>query len=147
MKTKSLLFALMALSLSACSSDGDSPAVDNNQPSVDPTTKLELTKTISLTPAEETTNHSLNQFSFNFLNKAASSTDAFENNDGNISVSPLSASICLSTLANSGDKTLENAIAELLGEKDLANLNTTCNKLMRFLPSTANGAILTRERY
>lgn len=143
MKTKSLLFALMALSLSACSSDGDSPAVDNNQPSVDPTTKLELTKTISLTPAEETTNHSLNQFSFNFLNKAASSTDAFENNDGNISVSPLSASICLSTLANSGDKTLENAIAELLGEKDLANLNTTCNKLMRFLPSTANGAILT----
>ncbi|MEZ3550356.1 MAG: hypothetical protein K1W02_06440 [Muribaculaceae bacterium] len=75
MKTKSLLFALMALSLSACSSDGDSPAVDNNQPSVDPTTKLELTKTISLTPAEETTNHSLNQFSFNFLNKAASSSN------------------------------------------------------------------------
>lgn len=143
MKTNLSLFAAFAIFMTACSSNGDTPVIDDGQKAPELAPKLELTRTISLTDHENTINTSINQFSFKFLNQAALSAEDFDGNDGNIAVSPLSTSICLAMVANSGDRESEKAIANMLGEVNLQQLNSTCNKLMRFLPSTANGAILT----
>lgn len=86
---------------------------------------------------EISTNNELNDFGLTFFAKACGNPELFTNadgiSDGNITVSPLSASMALAILANSGDKNVEKAILGMLGESDIETLNSTCNKLMRYL--------------
>lgn len=137
-----VMLAVAASAFCSCSSEGGSPDEVREVPGLQICPVLETTRTISLSAPEEAANASLNRFSFDFLGKAAENPLMFEKKDGNIAVSPVSASMCLAMLANSGDTELETAIARMLGEDNLPHLNETCGKLMRYLPSTSNGAIL-----
>lgn len=96
---------------------------------------------INLESSEKVGNDNLNKFAINFFNVASSHDNVYK--DGNVVVSPLSASIALTLLANTCDKEMEDAIVEMLGQSNIASLNSVTNKLMRFLPSKTNGATLT----
>lgn len=130
MKPLFSLFLLSAFLFSGCSEENlfeyetiDIPAIDN----------------IEFTKSEEVSNGSLNDYSVSLLNKIAEEASEIENEQGNILISPLSLSCMLAMTANSGDKGMEKAVCELLGQDDIQSLNTTFNKLIRFLKSSTNG--------
>jgi len=131
--TLSLCVAAAGALLTGCS--------EENSSKIDGIIDVPTTDNITLSRSEEVVNEGLNDFAFDFLNAAADKYDqVFDNaGDGNMAVSPLSASMCLALVANSGDEALTESISKMLGYKDLATLNATCNKLMRFLYNDNGG--------
>ena len=137
-QTKSFLSVAIAAGLLASCSD-------DSQGKFEGIIDVPVTDEITLSRSEADVNEGLNKFSFDFFNAVAENhaTVLLENQtDGNLSVSPVSAAMCMALLANSGDDALTSAISAMLGFNDLETLNSTCNKLMRFLPSEKNGAKL-----
>lgn len=133
MKKVLLFISIAAMALSACD--------NTTTPSYD-VVNIPYTDKIPLSESEAKMNYGLNKFGFDFFSTAASTNDIADEK-GNIAVSPLSASIALSMRANSCDAAVENAVCKMLGQSDLSALNSTCQKLMQFLPHRVNGAQLT----
>lgn len=125
--------ACLTLLMAACSHSIDEPDNGRNNGVID---------NIELTPSELVANDGINEFGFKLLNELAKDKSISGKDNGNIAISPLSASLCLSMLVNSADAQIEDAISRMLGEPDINSLNSTCNKLMRFLPSRTNGGKL-----
>ncbi|MDO4319325.1 MAG: serpin family protein [Bacteroidales bacterium] len=90
-----------------------------------------------LTPEQSAVNASINRSTFGLL------ADCYATDPGkNMSVSPVSVSICLGMIANSVDDNTAAAIAESLGYTDLKALNGLCSQLLTYLPAGQHGAEL-----
>lgn len=143
MKAKILtLITLLAMAMTACS-DNDSPV----EPTPDPEQEENVTPDIpsdnsdilkfSLTPGQQAANEAINASAISLL------ADCCELNPGkNMSVSPVSVSICLAMVANAVDDANAQAIAKALGYTDLQALNELCAKLLTYLPDSRQGAEL-----
>lgn len=142
MKKKLIYCMLPLLVLTACSDDKD--VVEPEQTPVQETpveqeqTKLEQLEWLHFTPAQDKVNESLNNLSLDLLGKSAAAMPG-----ENVSVSPVSAAICMGMIANSVDDYTASSIAEALGYGDLSTMNEVCNLLLRYLPYAGNGAELT----
>lgn len=142
MKKKLIYCMLPLLVLTACSDDkgvvepeqtpGQETPVEQEQ------TKLEQLEWLHFTPAQDKVNESLNNLSLDLLGKSAAAMPG-----ENVSVSPVSAAICMGMIANSVDDYTASSIAEALGYGDLSTMNEVCNLLLRYLPYAGNGADLT----
>lgn len=119
---------MLGLMLPACSSNSDP---DNPNP-------IPPLEDINLSPDETAINDGINTFAFELLNTTdAKCAEIYESQyDGNVSVSPLSATLALAMLANAGDDALTDATTKLLHCSGLAELNTVSNKLMRHLTTS-----------
>lgn len=124
---------ILAFILGGCSGDSgfdmktvDIPTIDN----------------IEFTRSEEACNVNINDFNLSLINTIAENANNIENQQGNILISPLSLSYTLAMRANAGDKNMEKAVCDLLSQDDLQSINTTYNKLLRFLMSDTNGGKL-----
>lgn len=135
MKAKlSILFAAAAMALGSCSSN-DEPQI--NEPTPEPTSEVQFAYNIikpTTTPnffindAERAANEAVNDFGYRFFAATASLTDI-----KNMSVSPLSASMALSVVANSAEDDLTAAINKLLGVDNLEDLNSLNTKIISYL--------------
>lgn len=138
--------AVAAFMFSGCSNGigevEDETQEENKNPGVEEIARFELTSD------ESFVNDGLNDFGFKLINEVVrgfNNSDDTENKgdgNGNIAVSPLSASIAIGLLANTCDNEMEKAVADMLGQKDLSHLNSTCNKLMAYLQERINGGEL-----
>ncbi|MDE6577829.1 MAG: hypothetical protein K2J82_02145 [Muribaculaceae bacterium] len=78
----------------------------------------------------------LNQFNYNYLKAAIECSDNMQDNDNkNVIVSPISASILLSMIANATDESVSKEIIQRMGVSDLNSLNTLSNTLLKKLPT------------
>lgn len=107
-------FLFVALAFASCSSDGD----DGMSP-----------ESVQLDQAESRAAQQMQTFDYDYL-KACSMTMPTEN----IAVSPLSARLFLSMLANSLEGEAVNEIASALNTTDLEAVNTLSQKLQAYLP-------------
>ena len=131
----------LAVLLAACSSDkAEEPVVPVPDP--EPNTEINDTRVpldtlnnIEFTAQEAAANDALNEFGVRFLNTVIEKYEVGEN----IAVSPFSAFTCMTIGANTMNADFERSVLEILGQNDAAVLNSTVNKLIRFLPSRANG--------
>ncbi len=115
MKTKSILFALMAsLFLTAC---GDSP---------------HSVQTLTLSTTEININREQNAFSLDLLKQA----NATEQKSENVFLSPLSVAIVSSMLANGANGTTLSQILDVIGaaDYDISELNDYYKNLLENLP-------------
>lgn len=148
MNLKTVLFAAMGLLLAACTQSEEVNSPDKNGQEENKTPGVEEIVRFELTSDESLVNDGLNDFGFKLINEVvrdfnnSADTENKGDGNGNIAVSPLSASIALGMLANTCDDEMEKAIAKMLGQKDLSHLNSTCNKLMEYLPERTNGGEL-----
>jgi len=122
--------ALSMLLMPSCS--GDSTPDDPNI--IPPLPNLELTV------VEKTNNTGLNQFGFELLNATDAKCEEIygQDYDGNVVVSPLSATIALAMLANAGSEDVTDKTVKMLHCNNLSDLNSVCNKLIRHLASEKN---------
>lgn len=139
----------LAVMLAACSSDkAEEPVVPVPDP--EPNTEINDTRVpidtlnnIEFTAQEAVANDALNEFGVRFLNTVIEKYEAGEiekyEAGENIAVSPFSAFTCMTIGANTMNADFERCVLEILGQNDAAVLNSTVNKLIRFLPSRANG--------
>lgn len=124
----------MCMLMASCAgSESNEPAGSAND--------FETISEVNFTRAESDQNVGLNKFGFKFLNEAA--IYANSKDLGNFSISPVSASICLSMLANATDDATSATIREALGCSNLEELNTVCRKLKQFLPDGSNGSYIS----
>ncbi len=130
---KYLFLSVAVFALAACDSDEGGKC--------GPMHKIPVSNEIDLTIDELSVNQGLNSFAFDFLNEVALSGDGRDDN-GNLCVSPLSASFALAMLANSADEVIAGQVAGILGAENLPALNSTTNKLLRYMPSRKSGARL-----
>ena len=135
MKIKLPLIFASALLLAGCSSESNGKWDDPNP--------IQPTADLSLSGTEADANDGLNKFGIDFFNAAAIHYDAFfsasiQDNHDNYSVSPLSASLALAMLANSGDDAITSATLKVLNAPDIADLNNACNKIMRYMAGRKN---------
>lgn len=129
-----------AVVISGCADSNSTFEVDEEN-NVD-IIEIPTSETINLTEDESTYNDKLNDFAFSFLNQMTSDLFISSSKDGNVVVSPLSASLALTLIANATDEETTQSIANALGMEDLSSVNSTVNKLMRYLSSEASGAEL-----
>ncbi len=126
MKLKFILpISLMLALMLSCSNDVE---VDNQG-------KIPSIEKIEFSAAEKKANDALNAWGSKVFNNIV----AKEKDKDCVSFSPLSASLCLTMLANSCDNEMEEAIRKLIGHTEVTSLNSTCQLLMRFLTSKSNG--------
>ena len=111
----------------------------NNAPDVPGDSDSEEIASISFSRSESATNDALNRFSLNFFADAANANDESE---GNYMYSPLSAAIAMGLIANSTTDDIATTIANLIGYTSIDDFNSTCNKLMTYLPHKSNGTSL-----
>lgn len=104
----------------------------------------ELQGPLELTAVETTANDKINNFAFDFLNISSDKYDEIfnGNTNGNFTISPLSATMALGLMANSGDDALAADVCRALGVDGTDVLNSTCNKLMRYLAWQDNNQTL-----
>lgn len=126
-----ILCSLTLSSLTSCNGSDDIDGGGNNIP--------ELTK-IQLTDIESNATEALNDFGFRFFKSAVSLEKELNVENGNMSVSPISAEMALSILANVMDQESEEAFLNTIGANNISELNATCNKLLRYLQTKSNGA-------
>ncbi len=136
MKLKLTLIIAFALILAGCSSESGGGKWDDPNP-------IQPTADLTLTGAEVDANEGLNKFGIEFFNAMALNYDVVfgdmaQDNKDNYSVSPLSASLALAMLANSGDDALTAGALKVLNTTDLQSLNGSCNKIMRYLVGRDN---------
>lgn len=99
------------------------------------------TDLISLNVGEKKYSDAINKLSVRLINKTAKNYDSIfgSSEDDNISISPLSAVLNLAMLANSVDEETCGTILNTFRVSSLSWLNTTCKKLMDFVPRAENG--------
>lgn len=95
----------------------------------------DLNPNIELTRGEEAAMESISDFSYQLAKETYCLTPG-----ENLCISPISAGINLGIIANATTGDCRDEIIHLLGEGDLCNLNTLCQKLMRYLPCDENGS-------
>lgn len=117
--SKILIAAGLAMLMTACNNDSGS----------DFTPDIPYTKSLELTRAESEVNASLNDVAFDIAKLALNPTE--ENK--NVAVSPLSVELALAMVVNSVDDASAVDFIHSLRFSDVATLNSTCNKLMRYL--------------
>ncbi len=131
-----------ALAFAACSDDDDqSPQPDNptintstpdapDAPDTPNDSDIPALDSPGFSASERSANDALNQFSYKFIPALA---QVYPSSDQpNVSVSPMSAEMVLAMMANSIEPLQSEKITGLIGS-DLSTLNTTANKLMRYL--------------
>ena len=128
-----MYLSVVVFSLAACDSD------EGGQ--FGPMHEIPVSNEIDLTIDEDRVNQGVNSFAFDFLNEVALSGDG-RDDGANLCVSPLSASFALAMLANSADDKISGQISGILGTEALSTLNSTTNKLLRYMPSRRSGARL-----
>ena len=146
------ILKLMALPLVAlmCGCSDDAPQGGQEptpEPAPSPETSEQVTALdklveINLSAEEQATNEALNAFAFDMLGRVSNNYDQiFDPNDnGNLTLSPLSTVTCLSLLANTCDQDNAAAIYRAVRYNDLLTLNAVINKLLRHLPCSELGA-------
>jgi len=146
MKLKHIIFAALAIALTVpigCKEENE-PIVNPEEESAEENymeSKIPASEDIILTDDDYDVNKKLNVFAFRFFNEAVK-TELDNAHNGNIIVSPLSASLVLTLLANSADDRTTDEIVDALGGKDLPTLNSASNKLMRLLSSRRDGKVI-----
>ncbi len=125
MGTKSLFFlatyaTFISIVLSGCSS--------NDIPGTKLTSEY---RDIEFSPAQATVAKNQNEFSIKFFSQMA---ELEADSAKNLMVSPLSAEIALSILANTVDESTSTELLALLGQSDLDGLNSYNTTLMNSLP-------------
>ena len=150
------ILKLMALPLVAlmCGCSDDAPQ-GGQEPTPDPApapspetpgqvTTLDKLVEINLSADEQAANEALNAFAFDMLGRVSANYDQIfsDNDNGNLTLSPLSAVTCLSLLANTCDNDNAGAIYHAVGYDNLPTLNAVINKLLRHLPCSELGAKL-----
>lgn len=133
MKKTALISITLAMLAAACSNDESGKFGFIHE--------IPLSTNIEMDIDELKVNSGICNFSFDFLNEMAASGQG-RNDDNNLCISPLSASLALAMLANTADDATTADINKLLGAENLATLNSTMNKLMRYLPSRGTGTQL-----
>lgn len=129
-----LFAAAAAMMFGSCSSNDDPQnKEEKTEPVENPAAayniiKPETTANFFVNDAELTANAAVNAFGYRFFASAAD----IEGVD-NLSVSPLSASMALSLLANSADDELTSSINDLLGVANLDDLNSLNTKIISYL--------------
>lgn len=123
-----LLFSYI---ISSCSNDEDLKETDFFKASY--ATKAEIT----LSRGEAIVNDKTQEFGLSFFAKMAQDKTLTAMNP-NFTYSPLSMSFGLALLANSTNDDLASKISAAMGIENIAELNSLCNKLMRFLPDPVN---------
>lgn len=128
MKTiRSLCAVVAACAITACSNDDGGKYVGE-------IIDIPAGEDVALSRSEEAVKASLNGFATNLFQTAARNyAELYPEGDGNMLISPFSASLALSMTANSTDDAQTAKILELLGAPDLETVNSTCAKLMRDL--------------
>jgi len=151
MKLKYFIPALLAFGMLACSEEKEQiitpEAPDEEQ--TDASQENDITKSLIPTFASDAefsdeelaTGKRMNGFAFRFFNEAVK-TELGKSAGGNIAVSPVSAQYVLTLLANAADESTTDEILRMLGAESLPMLNSTSNKLMRYLSSRASGTII-----
>lgn len=98
--------------------------------------EIPVSSDVKLSRNESAVVNQFNSFASDFFNAVAANYDKVSGADnGNIAVSPFSMSIALAMAANAGDEDVKKNIAGVLGYENIGLLNSTCNKLLRLLPS------------
>jgi len=90
-------------------------------------------KKIELSPDERSASNALNEFSIKLFSEAVKDENLYDSN-GNFAISPISAEICISMIANSGDKAMEEKLVEIFGFSDIETLKATIGHLIKSLP-------------
>ncbi len=117
---------LLVLALPACNSSSEPDGFD-----------IPPLQYVELTPTEQNAQAGIDLFSTELLNAVEAAHEAKHGKDSetNVSVSPLSVTLAMAMLANTGDDALTEATLKMLHCTDLAALNTLCNKLLRYSAS------------
>lgn len=127
---KAVVAALPLLVVASCSDDKAPGHLDT-------ITNIPTTDQIEFSTAEAKTNDAINETGYRVFQRLCGySTE----NEGNVVMSPFGAVMSLATVANAADGASADKIREALGYSTLAELNSTCNKLMRYVPDWSNGA-------
>lgn len=143
MKPANKYFALvvaMAAALASCS-DSESDALDIPNKYNLNIIEIPTISEISLSSAETEITRNISDFGMDLFKSKYS--EAKLQSSPNVSVSPLSLITCLSLSANAFDIDFKEAVKNLTGCSDIAELNDYMNKIMRFLPDKVNGCELS----
>lgn len=100
----------------------------------DPLHGLAPLTTISLNDNENKVNRGLNAFGYDLLGACIAHAQG-----SNITVSPFSMAVCMAMVANGVDDMEKCGIARALGSSNVDELNSVCNKLLRYVPRRENG--------
>jgi len=123
-----MMLVVVAVLVSGCSSEDviepDSPVV--------PEEKLLDPIPVELTESELSLSESASYFGIDFINAA----EKYYGTDKNFVVSPMSASVLLSMLANATDEEATKQIADALGSDDIDALNRFNSKMLKELATT-----------
>lgn len=129
-KTPLLLLCLMTLIVCSCSSD--EPESNNDRKDIE----LDLPSRVAA--------DNLGKFYVNFTIDAAKYIDSEDSiNSKNIILSPFSASMAMSLMANAVDGDLQQELINYLEESDLEGINTLAKTLLTKLPYLDNKTTLT----
>lgn len=134
MKMKHFLIAfaaIIAVMLSACSSDEPGPVQEEEIP--DP-----AFTDLNLSEAEGRANAGLETFNMQFFQAAVAA-----NPGKNIAVSPLGASMMLSMISQAADNELRSQILGVLGSNSLDAINTLNRRYMDVLPTLDQSVTMT----
>ena len=123
------LIGCCGLMLAACSSDD---VVKDVEPIIDPEPAPQEVVEFNLSAAELSVARQTASFAADFF-KAVN--DQQKDESGNMVVSPLSAQILLSMLANAGSDAAAREIADVMGCTDMDALNSLCRKYLLGMPS------------
>lgn len=119
---------VLALGLGSCSSD------EPNNPFDDP--KWPTTDEITLSSVDTRNIAALSDFNDKLMSGVAQNSL-----DGSFCVSPLSVSIYLGMIANSCQGEAQEQIVRTLDCSDLNDFNSLSTRLLKYLPSSKNGAV------
>ena len=142
MKTRYILIGAALFSMGSCdknASDDPAPVQEDRYTII---RDIPATDAIELTAEEQSGLDGKIDFEFDFFNEAVKA-GLQDSDNGNIIVSPLSASLALTLMANSCSDNTTAEIVRMLGFENLDVLNTTANKVMRYLhcPSMIGGQL------
>lgn len=137
-KSNFLIMLLAALAVVSCSDED----LSGGNPISEVVDAPKYTKSISLSTNEEKANEAINDFSFDLFNKICTSAEIDGSNADNQSISPLSVEMSLGILLNTCDEATAQKVVGTLNLPDLQTYSSLCNKLLRFLPNSENGAEL-----
>lgn len=137
--------SIFAILLVMCSCSGDDVKPDggsdpaNGMETSEAVTPLATTRQIHLDAGEINALDSFTDISFDMLRKSQQLTDAGGENNGNVSLSPVSAMICYSLLAQSVDEPYRTELVKALGFTGVDQLSGLSLKYMALLPSDGLG--------
>lgn len=121
--------------LAACSDDNVNEPILPDEPVAPERAYIEVTtsSSIEMDQTEIDANTAFNDFGLRLFDLICK-----DKTGENITISPLSASIAIAMMANTGDDEFARNIYNAIGSKDLSVLNSVCRKLMMFLPDSTH---------